>query len=88
MKENKIFAVLYKLKQLKRKPERKTFIYVYSGFQLSVESKQVFALVLLYYNRQTETNRDLVARVFPRLASVTFYLLRVLIGSLCCSRQL
>ena len=31
----------------------------------------------------TETNRDLVARVFPRLASVSCKLLRVLIGSLC-----
>ena len=33
-----------------------------------------------------KTNRYLVTRVFPRLAPVTVYLLRVVIGSFCCLR--
>ena len=38
---------------------------------------------------KTKANRDLITRVFPRLLGAGYvYLLRVLIGSLCCSRLL
>ena len=40
-------------------------------------------------SNKTKTNCDLIARVFPRLAPVTYmHLHRILIGLLCCLRSL
>ena len=74
-----------------------------SGFQLTVESNFAFALVLHYYalwlvkktratfstNGNPNQNQSCFRRTrFPALGASYMYLLRILIGSLCCLRLL
>ena len=72
--------------------ERSDFHSLLRDFQLSVEVNCAFAEVKsvgkifapLSPDPRTKTNRDLLARVFPRLLPATLDLLRVLIGPFRC----